>query len=289
MQIEFTKMHGCGNDYVYIDGSRFHIDSFSKPQFVRNVSNRHFGIGSDGVIFINPSGIADFEMEMYNADGSRSEMCGNGIRCVAKYVYDKGLWDKDEVDIESFGKIKHIILFIKDDEVKTARVDMGEPILTPVQIPVNTSMVDNPVEPVLMHTIEASGKEYKISCVSMGNPHGIIYVDDVDNIDINRIGPTLEIHPFFPKKANIEFVQNIDKTHVKMRVWERGTGETMACGTGCSALTVAGVLNGFYERNTDVNIEVLGGVIKVNYAKDGHVYMTGPAEISFEGVLKWQE
>lgn len=289
MQIEFTKMHGCGNDYVYIDGSRFHIDSFSKPQFVRNVSNRHFGIGSDGVIFINPSDIADFEMEMYNADGSRSEMCGNGIRCVAKYVYDKGLWDKDEVDIESFGKVKHIILFIKDDEVKSARVDMGEPILTPAQIPVNTSMVDNPVEPVLMHTIEASGKEYKISCVSMGNPHGIIYIDDVDNIDINRIGPTLEIHPFFPKKANIEFVQNIDKTHVKMRVWERGTGETMACGTGCSALTVAGVLNGFYERNTDVNIEVLGGVIKVNYAKDGHVYMTGPAEISFEGVLEWQE
>jgi len=282
-------MHGCGNDYVYIDGSRFHIDSFSKPQFVRNVSNRHFGIGSDGVIFINPSDIADFEMEMYNADGSRSEMCGNGIRCVAKYVYDKGLWDKDEVDIESFGKVKHIILFIKDDEVKSARVDMGEPILTPAQIPVNTSMVDNPVEPVLMHTIEASGKEYKISCVSMGNPHGIIYIDDVDNIDINRIGPTLEIHPFFPKKANIEFVQNIDKTHVKMRVWERGTGETMACGTGCSALTVAGVLNGFYERNTDVNIEVLGGVIKVNYAKDGHVYMTGPAEISFEGVLEWQE
>ena len=289
MQIEFTKMHGCGNDYVYIDGSRFHIDSFSKPQFVRNVSNRHFGIGSDGVIFINPSGIADFEMEMYNADGSRSEMCGNGIRCVAKYVYDKGLWDKKEVDIESFGKVKHIKLFISKGKVMSARVDMGEPILKPAQIPVNTSMVENPLEPVLMHLLEALGTEYKISCVSMGNPHGIIYVDDVDNIEIDRIGPTLEIHPFFPKKANIEFVQNIDKTHVKMRVWERGTGETMACGTGCSALTVAGVLNGFYERNTDINIEVLGGVIMVNYAADGHVYMTGPAEISFEGVLEWQE
>ena len=289
MQIEFTKMHGCGNDYVYIDGSRFHIDSFSKPQFVRSVSDRHFGIGSDGVIFINPSDIADFEMEMYNADGSRSEMCGNGIRCVAKYVYDKGLWDKDEVDIESFGKVKHIILFIKNDEVKTARVDMGEPILNPVMIPVNTSMLDDPTGNVIMKPILAGGKEYKITCVSMGNPHGIIYVDDVDNLEIEKVGPILENDPFFPKRANIEFVQNLDKTHVKMRVWERGTGETMACGTGCSALTVAGVLNGFYERNTDVNIEVLGGVIKVNYAKDGHVYMTGPAEISFEGVLEWQE
>ncbi|MBO4809633.1 MAG: diaminopimelate epimerase [Lachnospiraceae bacterium] len=289
MQIEFTKMHGCGNDYVYIDGSRFHIDSFSKPQFVRSVSDRHFGIGSDGVIFINPSDIADFEMEMYNADGSRSEMCGNGIRCVAKYVYDKGLWDEDEVDIESFGKVKHIILFIKDDEVKTARVDMGEPILNPVMIPVNTSMLDDPTGNVIMKPILAGGKEYKITCVSMGNPHGIIYVDDVDNLEIEKVGPILENDPFFPKRANIEFVQNLDKTHVKMRVWERGTGETMACGTGCSALTVAGVLNGFYERNTDVNIEVLGGVIKVNYAKDGHVYMTGPAEISFEGVLEWQE
>ena len=282
-------MHGCGNDYVYIDGSRFHIDSFSKPQFVRSVSDRHFGIGSDGVIFINPSDIADFEMEMYNADGSRSEMCGNGIRCVAKYVYDKGLWDEDEVDIESFGKVKHIILFIKDDEVKTARVDMGEPILNPVMIPVNTSMLDDPTGNVIMKPILAGGKEYKITCVSMGNPHGIIYVDDVDNLEIEKVGPILENDPFFPKRANIEFVQNLDKTHVKMRVWERGTGETMACGTGCSALTVAGVLNGFYERNTDVNIEVLGGVIKVNYAKDGHVYMTGPAEISFEGVLEWQE
>lgn len=289
MLVEFTKMHGCGNDYVYIDGSRFHIDSFSKPQFVRNVSNRHFGIGSDGVIFINPSGIADFEMEMYNADGSRSEMCGNGIRCVAKYVYDKGLWDKDEVDIESFGKVKHIILFIKDDEVKTARVDMGEPILNPVMIPVNTSMLDDPTGNVIMKPILAGGKEYKITCVSMGNPHGIIYVDDVENLEIEKVGPILENDPFFPKRANIEFVQNLDKTHVKMRVWERGTGETMACGTGCSALTVAGVLNGFYERNTDIDIEVLGGVIRVNYAAGGHVYMTGPAEISFEGALEWQE
>ncbi|MBO7387159.1 MAG: diaminopimelate epimerase, partial [Lachnospiraceae bacterium] len=211
MLVEFTKMHGCGNDYVYIDGNRFHIDSFSKPQFVRKVSDRHFGIGSDGVIFINPSGTADFEMEMYNADGSRSEMCGNGIRCVAKYVCDKGLWDKDTVDIESFGKVKHIELFSEGGEVKSAKVNMGEPILKPAQIPVNTSMLENPTEPVIMKTLTVGCGVYKITCVSMGNPHGIIYVDDVDNIEIDRIGPLLENHPFFPKRANIEFVQNVDR------------------------------------------------------------------------------
>jgi diaminopimelate epimerase len=286
MKIEFTKMHGCGNDYVYIDGGRFFIDKDKKPDVVRFMSDRHKGIGSDGVIFINPteSDASDFEMEMYNADGSRSEMCGNGIRCVAKYVYDKGLIDSAarSVNIESFGAVKHIELTIDNGCVTMATVDMGEPILKPSDIPVNMAGAG----PVVQYPIEALGKEYKVTCVSMGNPHAIIYVDDVAEVDIEKIGPVLESHPIFPKKANIEFVQNIDRSHVKMRVWERGTGETQACGTGCSALTVAGVLNGYYDRDVSVEIQVLGGIINVNYASDGHVYMTGPATTVYEGVIE---
>ncbi len=286
MKIEFTKMHGCGNEYVYIDGVRFFIDKDMKPDVVRFMSDRHKGIGSDGVIFINPteSDASDFEMEMYNADGSRSEMCGNGIRCVAKYVYDKGLIDSAarSVNIESFGAVKHIELTIDNGCVTMAPVDMGEPILKPSDIPVNMAGAG----PVVQYPIEALGKEYKVTCVSMGNPHAIIYVDDVAGVDIEKIGPVLESHPIFPKKANIEFVQNIDRSHVKMRVWERGTGETQACGTGCSALTVAGVLNGYYDRDVRVEIQVLGGIINVNYASDGHVYMTGPATTVYEGVIE---
>lgn len=289
MKIEFTKMHGCGNDYVYIDGGRFCIDKDKKPKIVRFMSDRHKGIGSDGVIFINPadSDASDFEMEMYNADGSRSEMCGNGIRCVAKYVYDKGLTDasRDSVDIESFGAVKHIELKVDNGCVTMATVDMGEPILKPSDIPVNMAGAG----PVIRYPIEALGKEYKVTCVSMGNPHAIIYVDDVAGVDIEKIGPVLESHPIFPKKANIEFVQNIDRSHVKMRVWERGTGETQACGTGCSALTVAGVLNGYYDRDVSVEIQVLGGKINVNYSSDGHVYMTGPAATVYEGIIEVQE
>ncbi len=307
MKIEFTKMHGCANDYVYIDGARFDIDKDAKPEIVRRLSDRHTGIGSDGVIFINPSDIADFEMEMYNADGSRSEMCGNGIRCVAKFVYDKGLMDKSRrtVDIESFGKIKHIELTVEDGEVTKARVDMGEPVLRPELIPVNMSEYDkndtgviselsslkevlpeDTEDVVIDYPIRIGEKEYRTTCVSMGNPHAIVYIDDTAGLEIEKIGPVLETHPFFPKRANIEFVQNIDRTHVKMRVWERGTGETMACGTGCSALTVAGVLNGYYDVDNEVSIEVLGGVIDVKYGSDGHVYMTGPATTVFEGTVE---
>ena len=288
MKIDFTKMEGCGNDYVYIDGSKFPFSDDKKPDFVRFVSDRHFGIGSDGVIFINSGKIADYEMEMYNADGSRSEMCGNGIRCVAKYVYDKGYWTRNSVDIESFGKIKHISLKVVDGEVVSALVDMGEPVLEPSKVPVNQDLIPADTEKVVMFPVSVDGKEYKITAVSMGNPHGIVYVDDVDSLDIGSIGPKLENHPFFPNRANIEFVQNIDKNHVKMRVWERGTGETMACGTGCCALTVAGVLNGFYERDDEIEINVLGGIIKTRFSSDNHVYMEGPAKAAFEGVIEWQ-
>jgi diaminopimelate epimerase len=285
MKLEFVKMEGCGNDYVYVDcvGGQPYIPDKSK--LARSISDRHFGVGGDGLIFVNKSDIADFEMEMYNADGSRSEMCGNGIRCVAKYVYDKGLIDSAarSVNIESFGAVKHIELTIDNGCVTMATVDMGEPILKPSDIPVNMAGAG----PVVQYPIEALGKEYKVTCVSMGNPHAIIYVDDVAGVDIEKIGPVLESHPIFPKKANIEFVQNIDRSHVKMRVWERGTGETQACGTGCSALTVAGVLNGYYDRDVSVEIQVLGGIINVNYASDGHVYMTGPATTVFEGVIEY--
>ncbi len=307
MKIEFTKMHGCGNDYVYIDGARHTVPDEIKPDVVQRLSDRHTGIGSDGVIFINPSDIADFEMEMYNADGSRSEMCGNGIRCVAKYVYDKGLMDRDlsTVDIESFGKVKHIELSTESGEVTLAKVDMGQPVLRPELIPVNMdgyhksdtgvisafsslkSILPEGTEDVVIdYPIKAAGGEYRITCVSMGNPHAVVYVDDTAGLEIEKIGPVLETHVFFPKRANIEFVQNVDREHVRMRVWERGTGETMACGTGCCALTVAGVLNGYYDIDTDVHISVLGGEIIVRYASDGHVYMTGPATTVFEGTVE---
>lgn len=281
MNIKFTKMHGCGNDYVYINGISQDIPADNKPDIVRQLSDRHFGIGSDGVIFINASDIADFEMEMWNADGTRAEMCGNGIRCVAKYVYDYGLTDKTEVDICSFDKVKHILLTVENGKAVTARVDMGEPILKPSEIP--TTAIG--VEKVIKYPIDVKGSVVDVTCVSMGNPHAIVYVDDVDNLEIEKIGPFIENHSFFPKRTNVEFVQNIDKSHIKMRVWERGTGETLACGTGCCALTVAGVLNGLTGR--EVEIQVLGGIINVKWDEtDGHVYMTGPATTVFEGDIE---
>jgi len=281
MKINFTKMHGCGNDYVYINGAKEIIPEEIKPDFIRQVSDRHFGIGSDGVIFINPSEIADFEMEMWNADGTRAEMCGNGIRCVAKYVYDYGLTDKTEVDICSFDKVKHIILDIENGKVKTARVDMGEPILDAALIP-TTATGDS----LIMYPIEVAGKEYKITCVSMGNPHAIVFMDGIDDLEIEKIGPLFENHPFFPKRTNTEFVEVIDDSHIKMRVWERGTGETLACGTGCCATAVSCILNGRSKR--EVEIQVLGGKINVKWDEsDGHVYMTGPATTVFDGIIEY--
>ena len=279
--MKFTKMQGCGNDYVYVNLFEEELDN--RSEVAKKVSDRHFGIGSDGVIFINPSKIADFEMEMWNADGTRAEMCGNGIRSVAKYVYDYGLTDKTEVDICSFGKVKHILLTVENGKVVTARVDMGEPILKPSEIPTTAS---DDIGTVKMYPIDVNGTTYEVTCVSMGNPHAIIYVDSVDDLEIEKIGPHIENHPFFPRRTNVEFVQNVDENHIKMRVWERGTGETLACGTGCSALTVAGVLNGKTDR--DVEIQVLGGIINVKWDEaDGHVYMTGPATTVFDGVIDY--
>ena len=276
--IKFTKMHGLGNDYVYIDAINQNIENESSlAQFV---SNRHFGIGSDGLILICKSDVADFKMRMFNSDGSEAEMCGNGIRCVGKFVYDKGLTNKTTVKIETLAGIKTLILNTKDGKVETARVDMGEPILEAEKIPVISS--ENPVRNLILN---AEGETFKFTCVSMGNPHAITIVDNTENFDVEKYGKVLEVDKAFPKKANIEFAKIVDKHNIKMRVWERGAGETLACGTGACATAVACHINGLTERK--VNIELLGGNLEIEWHKDdNHVYMTGPATTVFEGTLE---
>ncbi|MGN0384501.1 MAG: diaminopimelate epimerase [Lachnospiraceae bacterium] len=275
--MNFTKMQGCGNDYVYIDGLRNPIPAEKKPEIVRKLSDRHFGIGGDGVIFINPAGEADFEMEMYNADGTRSEMCGNGIRCVSKFVYDKGLTDKKQVSIVSAGKVKYLDLTVKNGKVVMVKVNMGAPELIAKEVPVISEK-----EQVIDEPITVCGKEYHMTCVSMGNPHAVVFMDDVANLDIEKIGPYFENHERFPNRVNTEFVKVIDRTHAEMRVWERGTGETLACGTGTCATVVACVLNGLTEDR--VNVKLLGGELEIYWdRKENLVYMTGPAATVFEG------
>ena len=275
--IKFTKMHGLGNDYVYIDAIDQKIENESS--LAKFVSNRHFGIGSDGLILICKSEIADFKMRMFNSDGSEAEMCGNGIRCVGKFVYDKGLTNKTTVKIETLAGIKTLILNTKDGKVETARVDMGEPILEAEKIPViSTEKTVKNLE------LEAENKKFKFTCVSMGNPHAITIVENTKEFEVERYGKILEVDKAFPKKANIEFAQVIDKENIKMRVWERGAGETLACGTGACATAVACNLNGLTDRK--VNIELLGGTLNIEWNEtDNHVYMTGPAVTVFDGEL----
>ena len=273
--MKFTKMHGCGNDYVYVNG--FTEKVADKPKAVVALSDRHFGIGSDGVIFINPSQQADFEMEMYNADGTRAEMCGNGIRCVGKYVYDHGMTDKTSITVESFGKVKYLDLTAENGKVVKVKVNMGKPELTAKEVPV---VSEN--EQVIDEEIIVKGKSYRMTCVSMGNPHAVVFMDDVEHLAIEEIGPYFENHERFPNRTNTEFVQVIDDSHVKMRVWERGTGETLACGTGCCATAVACVLN--HLTGEHVTVQVLGGEIEIYWdQKENLVYMTGPAVTVFEG------
>ena len=263
--MKFTKMHGCGNDYIYVDGSRELISKEDKPELVRRLSDRHFGIGADGVIFINPSSVADFEMEMYNADGSRAEMCGNGIRCVAKYVYDKGLTDKKKVSIVSGGKIRHLFLAVRDKKVVFVKVNMGEPKL-------------------LAEEIAAEGTGYKMTCVSMGNPHAVIFVDDVGGLEIEKIGPVIEKHRLFPSRTNVEFVKVLDKNTIQMRVWERGSGETLACGTGACAAVVAAVAK--KKVSEQVTVRLPGGELEIFWdTRKNLVYMTGPATHVFDGEI----
>ena len=278
--IKFTKMQGLGNDYVYMDAIHQKIENESSlAQFV---SNRHFGIGSDGLILICKSDIADFKMRMFNSDGSEAEMCGNGIRCVGKFVYDKGLTDKTTVTIETLAGIKTLELNTKDGKVETVKVDMGEPILNPKEIPVISDE-----EPVKNLMLEAEGRKFKFTCVSMGNPHAITEVENTEKFDVEKYGKVLEVDKAFPNKTNVEFIQIVDKNHVKMRVWERGAGETLACGTGACATAVACYLNGKTDRN--VEVELLGGKLYIEWNEENnHIYMTGPAVTVFEGMLDYE-
>ncbi len=280
--IKFTKMHGLGNDYVYIDcmnGQKIKNIS-ALAQFV---SNRHFGIGSDGLILICKSDVADFKMRMFNYDGSEAEMCGNGIRCVGKFVYDKGLTNKENITVETLAGIKKLNFNIKEGKVQTVEVDMGEPILEAENIPVISS--ESPVKNL---KIQLEDKEFIFTCVSMGNPHAITIVDDVKNFNIEKYGPILEVDSHFPKRANIEFIELVDKNNIKMRVWERGAGETLACGTGACASVVACNLNDYIE--SEANVELLGGTLNIKWNKENnHVYMTGTATTVFEGKLELQE
>ena len=278
--MKFTKMHGCGNDYIYVDGAKEILTPQEKPEVVRRLSDRHFGIGGDGVIFINPSREADFEMEMYNMDGSRAEMCGNGIRCVAKFVYDKGLTDKTSISVISCGKIKYLTLSIENGKVSTVRVNMGSPILKAKDIPVISDK-----EEVIGDEIEVAGETYKMTCVSMGNPHAVVFMDEVEGLPLEKMGPLFENHVRFPKRINTEFVKVLDENTVEMRVWERGTGETLACGTGACATVVACVLNGLTKEQ--VTVKLLGGNLQIQWDRESNlVYMTGPATTVFEGEIE---
>jgi diaminopimelate epimerase len=276
--MNFTKMNGLGNDFVVIAGEQQLPDNAA--ELAIDLCNRFFGIGADGLVYILPSEIADFRMRIINSDGTEAEQCGNAIRCVAKYVYDNGLTDKEEITIETLGAgAQKVQLTIQDGKVATVRVDMGQPILKGLQIP---TTVD--AERVIEHPIEVDGREFRFTAVSMGNPHCVIYVDDAVNFDLGTWGPKLETHPLFPRKVNVEFVTVNSRTHTDMRVWERGAGPTLACGTGACATVVASVLTGATDRTATVSLK--GGDLLIEWNEsDNHVYMTGPAAESFRGTL----
>ena len=277
--MRFTKMQGLGNDYVYVNCFE---EKVARPsETAVRVSDRHFGIGADGLILIKPSEKADFEMEMYNADGSRGEMCGNGIRCVAKYVYDYGLTDQTHISIETLGGIKYLDLIVEEGRVRLVKVDMGSPVLEAEQIPIiglGNRVLDEP--------IRVDDMEYRITGVSMGNPHGVVFLKDVKNLEIEKIGPLFEHHECFPNRVNTEFAHVLDRQTAEMRMWERGSGETLACGTGACAVAVACVLNGYTEE--EVTVKLLGGELQIRWDREkDRVYMTGPAEVVFDG--EWPE
>ncbi len=281
-KIAFTKMQGIGNDYVYIDCTKEEVLREEEiSAFSIKVSDRHFGIGSDGVILIKPSQEADFFMDMYNADGSRGKMCGNGIRCVARFVYDKGLTEKTDLTIETLSGVKKISVTVEDGKAVRATVNMGKPILASTQIPVlwnESNMINEP--------IAVGGRLFNITAVSMGNPHAVVYVKDIETLPLEQMGPLFEKHKLFPESVNTEFVQIIDRSHLRMRVWERGSGETMACGTGACATVVASVLNGFADRSSTVILN--GGELSITWKDDtDEVIMEGPAEIVFEGEIEF--
>ena len=277
--MKFTKMHGAGNDYIYVNG--FEETIKDRSAFSIKVSDRHFGIGSDGLIVVDPSDVADCKMDMYNADGSQGKMCGNGVRCVAKFVYDNGIVKKEDIAIETLSGIKYIKVTVKDGKVVAARVNMGKPILKADEIPTKFEG-----DTVVSQKLSIGEKSYDVTCVSMGNPHCILYVDDVKNLDLEKIGPDFENHPMFPDRINTEFIHIVSETEFDMRVWERGSGETLACGTGACAAAVASVLNGYCKRNTDIKVNLIGGTLTINWTDEGDVYMTGPAETVCTGEIE---
>nr|WP_199589065.1 diaminopimelate epimerase [Coprobacillus sp. AF33-1AC] len=276
MELSFTKMEGIGNDYIYVDG--INQDVPMNPEFIKKISDRHFGIGSDGMIVILPSDKYDFKMRMFNLDGSEGMMCGNGIRCFAKFCYDHHLTEKTYLQIETKSGLRTVELIFEDNQVVGAKVDMQEPITTCKEIPVlfnQDKMINQPVD--------IQGKTYHLTAISMGNPHVITYVDDLTHLPLEKVGPVFEHHPMFPESVNTEFVEVVNDHYLKMRVWERGSGETMACGTGACAVMYASYLNGYCQSKATV--ELLGGCLEIEY-RDGHIFMSGPATTVFEGKIK---
>lgn len=280
--IKFVKMEGIGNDYIYIDCTQKELKN--KSELARVLSDRHFGVGSDGLILIEQSQKADFKMQIFNPDGSEAEMCGNGIRCVGKFVYDRGLTNKTTLKIETLAGIKELKLNIEDERVKSVKVDMGEPILDYKLIPAKDGKIYKSKDGIKFYKVNIN-MNYdlkELTCVSMGNPHGVEFSNNIDKLNIKEVGTLIERDSHFPNKVNAEFVEIIDKNNIKMRVWERGVGETLACGTGACASVVASILNGYTARN--VTVELLGGKLDIEWNKENnHVYMTGPATTVFEG------
>ena len=280
MKINFTKMHGIGNDYVYVDGFKETIEN--PNAFSEFVSDRHFGIGSDGLVMILPSDCADFRMRMFNADGSEGKMCGNATRCVGKYVYEAGYTQKTQISLETLSGIKYLTLTVDNGSVNYVEVDMGKAILVPKDIPVLSEL-----DRFINKPLSIEGIDYAMTCVSMGNPHAVTFCDDVDAIALETIGPKFEFNPLFPERINTEFVQIIDANTIKMRVWERGSGETFACGTGACASAVAAVLNGYCKQGDEITVKLRGGDLKITYKEDETVLMKGTATKVFDGVIEY--
>ena len=278
--MKFTKMHGIGNDYIYFNCLEKEIEN--PEELSIKLSDRHFGVGGDGIVLILPSDKADFRMRMFNADGSEGKMCGNATRCIGKYVYDKGITDKKEITLETLSGIKTLKLSVNEkNKVESVEVNMGEAILKASEIPVKSDK-----EKVINERIKIADSEYNITCVSMGNPHCVVYMDEIDNLDLEKLGPKFENDSIFPERVNTEFIKVIDENTLKMRVWERGSGETWACGTGACAAVVSSVLNGYCKYDTPIKIKLLGGELTIKFMKNGLVYMSGPAEFVFEGSIE---
>lgn len=273
--MQFTKWHGLGNDFVIVNGMKEDISDYHQQAL--SICDRNFGIGADGLVVLLPSDIADFKMRIFNSDGSEADMCGNATRCVARYLYENKLTDKTIITLDTLAGIITPELIFENDKLKTVKVDMGEPRLKPAQIPINSPEP----EQVVNIPLEVDGEIYQITCVSMGNPHCVIFVDDIHKVNLSAIGPKIETHPAFPKKTNVEFLQIIDRQTIRMRVWERGAGITKACGTGASAALVAAVLNGHTNRQATIILD--GGNLFLEWADNNHIYKSGPAVEVFRG------